>query len=80
MLSDSVSKALPLVVGAEAEETAKFVSMFDTFFDIMNVTNFTNGMRYRKPFQHPYRHAEDSRLKVLCTCMCMYMDMYMCCR
>ena len=64
VLSDSVAKALPLVVGDEAIETAEFVPKFDSFFDMLNVTNFTNGTRYRKPFQHPYRHASDPRLKV----------------
>lgn len=66
MLSESVAKALPLVVGDEAAETAEFLSKFDSFFDILNVSNFTNGTRHRKPFQHPYRHASDPRLKV-CT-------------
>jgi len=53
-----VAKALPLVVGDEAEETAKFASTFDSFFDILNVSNFTfcgrgeragnmNGYKYR---------------------------------
>ena len=64
MLSESVAKALLLVVGDEATETAEFVSKFDSFFDILNVSNFTNGTRYRKPFQHPYRHGSDARLKV----------------
>ena len=64
MLSESVAKALLLVVGDEATETVEFVSKFDSFFDILNVSNFTNGTRYRKPFQHPYRHGSDPRLKV----------------
>lgn len=64
MLSDSVAKALVMVVGDEASETAKFASMFDSFFDILNVSNFMNGTQKRKPFQEPYRHAEDSRIKV----------------
>ena len=50
VLSDSVAKARPLVVGDEASETAKFVSLFDNFFDILNVSNFTSGTRNRKPF------------------------------
>lgn len=69
MLSESVARALPLVVGNEATETAEFVSKFDSFFDALNVSNFTNGTRYRKPFQHPYRYACDQRLKVMTVCM-----------
>ncbi len=64
MLSESVAKALPLVVGPAATETARFVSMFDKFFDMLNVSNFKNGTRYRKPFLHPYRGKDDKRLKV----------------
>lgn len=39
--------------------------MFDKFLDLLNVSNFTNGTRYRKPFQHPYRSSDDHRLKVI---------------
>ena len=38
--------------------------MFDKFFDILNVSNFTNGARYRKSTLHPYRHKDDERLHV----------------
>ncbi len=43
---------------------AKFVDMFDKFFDCLNVNNFTAGKHHRKPFQDPYRRATDFRLKV----------------
>ena len=46
VLSESVSKALVLTGGQEAQETAKFVALIDKFFDI----NFTNGTRNHKPF------------------------------
>ena len=64
VLSESVSKALPLAVGPQASETAQFAAIFNKFFDILNVSNFTNGTRYRNPSLHPYRHGEDERLKV----------------
>lgn len=64
MLSESVGKALQLTDGPDVEETAKFVLMFDKFFDCLNVTNFTNAARKRKPFLEPYTSAEDVRLKV----------------
>ena len=64
VLSDSVAKALPIVVGPVAEETAKFAAIFDKFFYLLNVSNFTNGTRYRKPFRHPFRSGSDDRLKV----------------
>lgn len=64
VLSDSVSKALPIVVGEKAKETARFAAMFDQFFDALNVSNFTNGARHRKRFSHPYRSKDDERLKV----------------
>ena len=59
-----MSKALSLVGGESAKETAKFVAIMDKFFDTLNVTNFTNGKRKRKPFQDPYRSASDFRLTV----------------
>ena len=64
VLSDSVAKALPIVVGPVAEETAKFAAIFDKFFDLLNVSNFTNGTRYRKPFRDPFRSGSDDHLKV----------------
>ena len=47
IMSDSVSKALRLLGGTATEETAKFVEMFDKFFDALNVSNFTNGKQNR---------------------------------
>lgn len=64
VLSESVSKALPLAVGQQASETAQFAAIFNKFFDTLNVNNFTNGTRYRNPSMHPYQHGEDERLKV----------------
>ena len=55
---------MQLTGGVDAEETAKFVLLFDMFFDSLNVTNFTNWARKRKPFQRPYNNKEDLRLKV----------------
>ena len=66
VLSESVGKAISMTGGPEAEETSKFVLMFDKFFDILNVSNFTNGTHYRKPFLHPYHHKDDWRLDVSC--------------
>ena len=65
VLSESVSRALILTGGPFVKETANFASMMDRFFDCLNVSNFTNGMKKKKPFQHPYRHKEDKRLKVI---------------
>jgi len=64
-----VSKALELTGGEEAKETAKFVSMFDKFFDCLNVNSFTQGKHSRKPFQNPYLKATDFRLKVCIDCI-----------
>ena len=51
MLSQSVAKALQFSQGPEVEETAKFVDMFDKFFDCLYVNNFTAGYHKRKDFQ-----------------------------
>ena len=81
VLSETISKALQLTGGPEATETVRFISMFDKFFDCVNVANLTSGRFKRKVFQQPYRSGEDFRLKVLftcnyslyctCTCACM---------
>ncbi len=47
-----------------ASETARFVDIFDKFFDAVNVANFDSAKRERKPFKNPYRCALDFRLKV----------------
>lgn len=60
-----MGKAIELTGGPEAKETAKFVLLFDKYFDILNVSNFTNGTMELKPFKHPYRHKDDHRLKVV---------------
>lgn len=63
-LSESVSNALKLTGGEEVLETVRFVSMVDPFFDCLNVNNFNIGKFKQKPFQDPYRSAQDFRLKV----------------
>ena len=55
--------ALRLTGGEEALETARFVDMFDKFFDCLNVNNFHAGKHKRKVFQDPFR-PNDFRLKV----------------
>lgn len=42
----TVGKALQLTGGLAVEETAKFVLMFNKFFDVLNVSNLTNGTRH----------------------------------
>lgn len=64
MLSESVSKAMQITGGSEAQETAKFVSLFDKFFDALNVGDFQSGRCQRKPFRVPYVSEDDIRLSV----------------
>ena len=64
VLSESVSTALIKAGSAKVLETARFVGLMDKFFDILNVSNFINGTRKRKRFQHPFRRADDFRLAV----------------
>ena len=70
VLSESVAKAIQLTQGQESEETVRFITMFDRFFDCFNVRCFNAGKHQRKPFKQPYRSGNDFRLKV-CT-MCVY--------
>ena len=64
VLSQSVSRALELTGGNEAFGTVVFTDMMDTFFDILNVGNFTFGRQKRKKYSHPIRSADDFRLSV----------------
>ena len=50
-MSETVSKALLLTGGSEAFETSVFIGKVDQFFDALNVTNYTKGIKARKPFQ-----------------------------
>ena len=64
VLSQSVSNALALSKRKDVLETSKFVALFDKFFDLLNMNNFTEGTKKNKPFLHPYRHSDDFHLAV----------------
>ena len=68
VLSESVGKALQLMGGPEVQETARFILMFDKFFDALNVGDFKSSKYHRKPFQAPYVSNDDFRLDVSVTC------------
>jgi len=53
-----------LTGGGQAFETAYFIQKMDKFFDCFNVSSYTAGKKNRKPFQQPYRSANDFRLTV----------------
>ena len=48
VLSESVSKALILTGPPPVRGTVEFVDIFDKFFDILNVSNFTNGKKEKE--------------------------------
>ena len=64
VLSESVGHALSLFGGPEAEETAKFASTFDKFFDSLNSRNCVTAKQKRKIFLRPYFSGQDFRLNV----------------
>lgn len=64
VLSESVANALKFSGRDDVSETIKFVSLFDKFFDMLNVTNLVTGKHHRKDFQLPYNSATDTRLDV----------------
>lgn len=64
VMSETVSKALNVVVGAEAKGTSEFILIVDRLFDCLNVTNLREAKLKRKPFRSPYRRATDWRLTV----------------
>lgn len=64
VLSESVAKAYDFYGNNEAEETKRFISNFDTFFDCLNVRCPDEYIKRRKPNLKPYRSPDDTRLKV----------------
>eukprot|EP00731_Ephydatia_muelleri_P024203 Em0016g474a len=74
VLSESVSKAVVLVCGDVATETAKFLGMADKLFDTLNVHNYSHGATARKPFQKPFTSSDDWRLKWLENDFLKYLD------
>ena len=70
-LNSSASKALQLFVGDEASETACMTSMFNNFFDAVNVSRLDEGKLTRSCYKSPYHSKDDFRLKVkLCNKLC----------
>ena len=61
-MSETVSKDL-LTGGSEASETSVFIGKVDQFFNALNVTNYTKGIKARKPFQKPYFNKDDPPLE-----------------
>ena len=61
ILSGTMSKVLQLYGGPMCQETAKFCSFMDGFFDCCNVRSLTEGSRSRKPFCKPYTSINDER-------------------
>eukprot|EP00731_Ephydatia_muelleri_P006390 Em0003g638a len=74
LLSETVAKALRLSGDPAVQETAQFVSMFDKFFDALNVSNYNSGVKKKKTFQQPYRSGDDFRLKWLKDEFLVYLD------
>lgn len=64
VMSSTVSSALLYTGNSEVFETAYFIEKVDKFFGCLNMSNFTQDKHSRKPFQEPYRNADDTCLKV----------------
>ena len=65
MLScSSVATALTPTGGKDDLKLQRLLDSW-TIFDLLNVQNFSAGARARKPFQQPYRSADDFRLAVM---------------
>ena len=74
MLSSTVAEAIKLTKSKEAMETAWFIEKMDKFFDCFNVSSFVAGKKKRKPFQQPYRGADDFRLTVRTSTCIIYIN------
>lgn len=65
VLSSTVANVMEDVIGDCATETIKFIRLHDTFFDIFNIANLTDGRNKRKPALDPFRSINDWRFKWL---------------
>ena len=59
-----MSSGFKMLQSSDYDETAKFCSMFDRFFDCLNTRNANEGRQKRKPDLDPYRSVEDKRFDV----------------
>jgi hypothetical protein len=65
VLSTTVSNVIKAYSPPDAAGTAKYCSMMDSFFDILNIRNTVEGKHKRKPFLEPFRSVNDSRFQWL---------------
>ena len=65
ILSSHTSKALLDYGNVDVKETAKFCSMMDEFFDIVNIRNDIEHKTKRKPNLKPFSSPDDPRLSWL---------------
>ena len=64
VLSNSVAKAMQLKKDDKLDETIKFITMFDKWFDCLNVSALSAGKLSRNSFKSAYCSEKDFRLKV----------------
>ena len=60
-----MSKALEFGGDPETAETSRFCSMFDKFFDCLNVRSKDECVKKQKPDRRPYKYKDDNRLEVV---------------
>lgn len=64
VLSQSVANAFSYFGDPDTTETQRFVSLFDKFFDCLNVRSTNEWISKRKPNLKPYTSPSDERLEV----------------
>lgn len=69
VLSSTVGDALLHYNEEDTTETARFVKIFDRFFDMLNTRSLKEHIFQRKPDLSPYRTPDDTRLKVSIVCI-----------
>ena len=72
VLSSTVSNVLTSFGPPDAAGTAKFCSLMDNFFDIMNIRNPKEYHHDRKPFLKPFTSVDDHRFTWLVTVFLKY--------
>ena len=64
VLSESVANAFSYFDDPDTTETQRFVSLFDKFFDCLNVRSTNEWIGKRNPNLKPYTSPSDERLEV----------------
>ena len=78
VLSATVAAVMRVHGRHESQETARFISLMDRFFDCLNGRSTEEAERKRKPDLRPYRSVVDERFQVSLSYVLHYQVIFQC--